>query len=99
MAAEVFRRWNEGEMVEARRMVSSFKSAEELRHAFAGFVATGAPEAYVLLPLSSTYFEQLAAMERLGALFDLTLIQDLLGMYMGPTRGSCGSLALSYPGA
>ncbi len=45
MAAEFFRRWNEDALVEARRMVARFKSAEELREAFAAYVATGAPEA------------------------------------------------------
>src|SRR5438093_964967 len=48
MAAEFFRRWNEDAMVEARRMVGRFKSPEELRGAFAAYVAADAPEAYVL---------------------------------------------------
>jgi hypothetical protein len=48
LAAEFFRRWNDASLVEARRMVNRFESAEELRDAFASFVASDAPEAYVL---------------------------------------------------
>jgi hypothetical protein len=77
MAAEFFRRWNEDALVESRRMVGRFKSADELRDAFAGYVATDAPEAYVLYR-ELDYFEQLAALERQGA-FDLELIKLLLG--------------------
>jgi hypothetical protein len=77
MAAEFFRRWNEDALVEARRMVARFKSADELRDAFVDYVAEGAPEAYVLYR-ELDYFEQLAALERLGA-FDLELIKLLLG--------------------
>jgi hypothetical protein len=76
-AAEFFRRWNEDALVEARRMVGRFKSADELRDAFVDYVAEGAPEAYVLYR-ELHYFEQLAALERLGA-FDLELIKLLLG--------------------
>lgn len=77
MAAEFFRRWNEDALVEARRMVGQFKSSDELRDAFAAYVAADAPEAYVLYR-ELDYFEQLAALERLGA-FDLELIKLLLG--------------------
>jgi hypothetical protein len=77
MAAEFFRRWNEDALVEARRLVGRFKSAEELRDAFAGYVAQDAPEAYVLYR-ELDYFEQLAALESTGA-FDLQLIKLLLG--------------------
>jgi hypothetical protein len=77
MAAEFFRRWNEDALVESRRMVGRFKSADELRDAFAAYVATDAPEAYVLYR-ELDYFEQLAALERQGA-FDLELIKLLLG--------------------
>ncbi|MBV8733389.1 MAG: hypothetical protein JO321_16190 [Solirubrobacterales bacterium] len=77
MAAEFFRRWNEDALVEARRMVGSFKSPEELRDAFAAYVAADAPEAYVLYR-ELDYFEQLAALERQGAI-GLELIRDLLG--------------------
>jgi hypothetical protein len=77
MAAEFFRRWNEDALVEARRLVGRFKSVEELRDAFAGYVAQDAPEAYVLYR-ELDYFEQLAALESTGA-FDLELIKLLLG--------------------
>ena len=45
IAAEFFRRWNEVDLVEARRLVGRFKSSDELREAFVGYVATDAPEA------------------------------------------------------
>jgi hypothetical protein len=77
MAAEFFRRWNEEALVEARRMVGRFSSAEELRDTFAAYVAADAPEAYVLYR-ELDYFEQLAALESQGA-FDLELIKLLLG--------------------
>lgn len=77
MAAEFFRRWNEDALVEARRMVGRFKSADELRDAFSTYVADDAPEAYVLYR-ELDYFEQLAALESQGA-FDLELIKLLLG--------------------
>ena len=77
MAAEFFRRWNEDALVEARQLVGRFSSAEELRDAFARYVADDAPEAYVLYR-ELDYFEQLAALESQGA-FDLELIKLLLG--------------------
>jgi hypothetical protein len=77
MAAEFFRRWNEESLVEARRLFARFKSAEELRDAFAAYVAADAPEAYVLYR-ELDFFEQLAALESQGA-FDLELIKLLLG--------------------
>ena len=77
MAAGFFRRWNEDALVEARRMVARFKSAEELRDAFAANVAANAPEAWVLYRELDD-FEQLGALERWGA-FDLGLIKLLLG--------------------
>ena len=77
MAAEFFRRWNEDALVEARRMVARFKSADELRDAYTAWVAADAPEAYVLYR-ELDYFEQLAALESRGA-FDLELVRMLLG--------------------
>ncbi|HEY2201331.1 MAG TPA: hypothetical protein VGH56_05555 [Solirubrobacteraceae bacterium] len=77
MAAEFFRRWNEDALVDARRMVGRFKSADELRKAFVAYVSADASEAYVLYR-ELDYFEQLAALESLGA-FDLELIKLLLG--------------------
>ena len=77
MAAEFFRRWNDESLVEARRLFASFDSPEELRDAFAAYVAADAPEAYVLYR-ELDFFEQLAALESQGA-FDLELIKLLLG--------------------
>jgi hypothetical protein len=77
MAAEFSRRWNEDALVESRRMANRYKSPEELREAFAAFVAADAPEAYVLYR-ELDYFEQLAALESVGAL-DLELIKVLVG--------------------
>jgi hypothetical protein len=77
MAAEFFRRWNEDALVEARQLVGRFKSADELRDAFAAYVAADAPEAYVLYR-ELDFFEQLAALEHRGA-FDLELIKLMLG--------------------
>ena len=77
MAAEFFRRWNDDALVEARRMIGRFKSSDELRDAFAIYVATDAPEAYVMYR-ELDFFEQLAALESIGA-FDLELIKLLLG--------------------
>jgi hypothetical protein len=76
LATEFFRRWNHPSLIEARRMVNRFESAEELRDAFAAFVAADAPEAYILYR-ELDFFEQLAALERVGA-FDLDLIKLLL---------------------
>jgi hypothetical protein len=58
-------------------MVRRFQSPEELRKAFAAYVAADAPEAYVLYR-ELDYFEQLAALERQEA-FDFELIKLLLG--------------------
>lgn len=77
MAAEFFRRWNEEALVETRRLVARYKSPEDLREAYAAYVAADAPEAYVLYR-ELDYFEQLAALERWGA-FDLELVKLLLG--------------------
>lgn len=77
MALEFFRRWDEESLVEARRAVGRFRSAEQLRDAFVCYVDEDAPEAYVLYR-ELDYFEQLAALEKLGA-FDLRLIEMMLG--------------------
>jgi len=77
MAAEFFRRWNEEALVEARRMIGRFKSAEELRDAFAAYMAAGAPEAFVL-HRELDFFEQLAALESRRA-FDFELVKLMLG--------------------
>jgi hypothetical protein len=77
MAVEFFRRWDEDALVEARRLMAQFKSAEELRDAFAAYAAAGAPEVFVLYR-ELDFFEQVAALEARGA-FDLELIRLMLG--------------------
>jgi hypothetical protein len=77
MAAELFRRWNGEELVEVRRLFASFETPEALACAFQKYVADDAPEAYVLYR-ELDYFEQLAALERLGAIA-FELIKLMLG--------------------
>ena len=77
MAAEFFRRWNEEALVETRRLVARYETSDELAAALRRYVDTDAPEAYVLYR-ELDYFEQLAALQRVGA-FDLELIKLLLG--------------------
>jgi hypothetical protein len=77
MAAEFFRRWNDDGLVEARRLVASFKTQEELTVAFQGYVTRNSLEAYVLYR-ELDFFEQLGALEERGA-FDFELIKLLLG--------------------
>ena len=77
LAAEFIRRWNEEALVEARRLIARFQTPQELSAAFQRYVASGAREAYVLYR-ELDYFEQLGALERLGA-FDFQLIRLLLG--------------------
>ena len=77
IAADFFRRWNEDALIETRRLVASFETREDLRAAFQAFIASNADEAYVLYR-ELDYFEQLAALEHVGA-FDFELIELLLG--------------------
>jgi len=77
MAAEFIRRWNEDALVETRRLIDRFQTPQELSAAFQQYVASGAPEAYVLYR-ELDYFEQLGALEQRGA-FDFELIRLLLG--------------------
>jgi hypothetical protein len=77
VAAGFIRRWNEDALVEARRLIDRFHSPQELSTAFQQYVASGAPEAYVLYR-ELDYFEQLGALEERGA-FDFELIRLLLG--------------------
>ena len=77
IAADFFRRWNENALVETRRLVATFETGEDLRAAFQAFIASNADEAYVLYR-ELDYFEQLAALEHVGA-FDFELIKLLLG--------------------
>jgi len=77
IAADFFRRWNEDSLSETRGLVATFETKEELSAAFRGFMASNADEAYVLYR-ELDYFEQLAALEHVGA-FDFELIKLLLG--------------------
>ena len=60
-----------------RRLVARLNSSGELPEAFARYVASDAPEAYVLYR-ELDFFEQVAALEARGA-FDLELIKLMLG--------------------
>ena len=77
MAVDFFRRWNEPEMVETRRLIAEFGTPEELRDAMTRLVAENARDAYVLYR-ELDYFEQLGALEEHGG-FDFELIRTLLG--------------------
>jgi len=77
IAAEFLRRWDEDELVEARRLVARFSSGEELAAAFQEYIRTNSMEAYVLYR-ELDYFEQLGALEQVGALH-LDLIRLLQG--------------------
>ncbi len=77
IAADFFRRWNEDALLETRRLVATFETREALSEAFQTFIASNADEAYILYR-ELDYFEQLAALEHVGA-FDFELIRLLLG--------------------
>jgi hypothetical protein len=77
MAVDFFRRWNEGPMVETRRLVAEYETGEALRDAMLVFIAENSAEAYVLYR-ELDYFEQLGALEKHGG-FDFELIRTLLG--------------------
>ena len=59
------------------KLVARFRTPEELSAAFQGFIASNAHDAYVLYR-ELDYFEQLAALEHVGA-FDFELIKVLVG--------------------
>jgi hypothetical protein len=77
IAADFFRRWNEDALIETRRLIATFETREDLSTAFQALIARNADEAYVLYR-ELDYFEQLAALEHVGA-FDFELIKLLLG--------------------
>jgi hypothetical protein len=77
VAADFFRRWSDEPMVEARRLVASYGSPEELRDALLRHVAANDVEAYVLFR-EPDYFEQLGALEEHGG-FDFSLISMMFG--------------------
>lgn len=76
-AVEFFRRWDEEQLVEARRLVAQFETPEALRDALARFVAENSVNAYILFR-ELDFFEQLGALEEHGS-FDFELIRTLLG--------------------
>jgi hypothetical protein len=77
IAAEFLRRWDEHELVDTRRLVARFDTGEQLAAAFQEYIRTNAAEAYMLYR-ELDYFEQLGALERVGA-FHFDLIKLLLG--------------------
>ncbi len=77
MAADFIGRWNEDSLVEARRLISRFGTKEELSEAFQRYVADNSLDASMLYR-ELDYFEQLAALEHLGAV-DVELIKILVG--------------------
>jgi hypothetical protein len=77
MAADFLRRWDERDLVETRHLMGEYGSPEALSVALQGFIASNSIQAFVLYR-ELDYFEQLAALEQLGA-FDFELIKLLLG--------------------
>ena len=77
VAADLLRRWEEDELVEARQLVARFQTRDDLARAFGDYRARNAHEAYVLYR-ELDYFEQLGALEEHGG-FDFELIRSLLG--------------------
>src|SRR5262245_50807825 len=77
VGAEFVRRWDEAELVAARRLVAQFHDGEELRDAFQRLITANSVDAYVMYH-ELDYFEQLGALEEYGAVpFDL--VRLLLG--------------------
>ena len=77
VGADFVRRWDEEPLVETRRLVAGFRTSEDLQAAFLRYVETNAPEAY-LLYRELDYYEQLGALEHLGAV-NFELVRLLLG--------------------
>jgi hypothetical protein len=77
MAADFLRRWDEDHLVETRHLIGQYTTPEALSVALEGFVRDNSIQAFVLYR-ELDYFEQLAALEQLGA-FDFELIRLLLG--------------------
>jgi hypothetical protein len=77
MAAEFLRRWDEADLVEARHLIGQYKTPEELKAALEEAIAVNSIQAFIFYR-ELDYFEQLAALERVGA-FDFDLIKLLLG--------------------
>ena len=77
MAADFIRRWDEPDLVEARRLVAEYEDGGQLAAAYAEFVATNSRSAYVL-QRELDFYEQLGALDHVGA-FDHELIELLIG--------------------
>ena len=77
IATDFFRRWNDEDMVETRRLVATYGTPEALREAFVRHMTANDIEAYVMLR-ELDYFEQLGALEEHGG-FSFEMIQSLLG--------------------
>lgn len=77
VGADFVRRWDEDDLVAARRLVAQYRTGEELRDAFRELIATNAVDAYALYH-ELDYYEQLGALEELGAV-PLELVRMLLG--------------------
>jgi hypothetical protein len=80
LGADFIRRWNEDNLVEARRLANGFESKEALRDAFGNYAARNAPETYILMR-ELDYFEQLGALEHEGTI-DFKMIELLAGPTM-----------------
>ncbi len=78
ITADFVRRWDEDGLVEARRLAARFKTKEELSAAFQRFIDANSPEAFVLYR-ELDYFEQLGALEQVGA-----INFDVLRLLLGP---------------
>ena len=77
LAAELIDRWDQEALVEARRLVAQYESGEALAEALQEFIRTNSVSAYVLYR-ELDYFEQLGALDHVGAL-NFELIRVLLG--------------------
>jgi hypothetical protein len=77
LAADFLRRWDEADLVETRHLIGQFETPEQLSTEFQKYVASNSMQAFVLYR-ELDYFEQLAALEHMGA-FDTELIKLLLG--------------------
>ncbi|HEY4397625.1 MAG TPA: hypothetical protein VGO28_08115 [Acidimicrobiia bacterium] len=77
ITADFVRRWDEDGLVEARRLAAQFKTKEALCAAFQRYIDANAPEAYVLYR-ELDYFEQLGALEQVGAV-NFDVVRLLLG--------------------
>jgi hypothetical protein len=77
MAADFLRRWDEADLVETRHLIGQFETPQQLSAEFRKYIEANSMQAFVLYR-ELDYFEQLAALEEVGA-FDFELIKLLLG--------------------